>query len=130
VIARGVTDNADLLGGDLHHVAGVESVLDCRAACAAASKSGCAAFTLSKATGFCWLKNSSYTPAAQNRTKGLISGLMAPVPAVSAKLPAKPPAKAAASAGIVPPAKAAAAGGASAGSAPPAKAAALASAKR
>ena len=44
------------------------------------SQAGCAAFTLSKATGFCWLKNSSYTPAAQNRSKGLISGLMvAPV---------------------------------------------------
>ena len=47
--------------------------------------------TLTKATGFCWLKNSSYTAAAQNRSKGLISGRMASnMPAaVSAKLPPK-----------------------------------------
>ena len=59
-----------------HHVAGVETLADCRAACAAARAEGCAAFTLTKATGFCWLKNTSHTAAAQNRTKGLVSGLM------------------------------------------------------
>ena len=36
----------------------------------------CAGFTLSKANGFCWLKNSSYTRKQQNRSKGAISGLM------------------------------------------------------
>ena len=45
---------------------------------------------MTKATGFCWLKNSSYTAAAQNRSKGLISGRMpSNMPAASAKLPAK-----------------------------------------
>ena len=48
--------------------------------------------TLTKATGFCWLKNSSYTAAAQNRSKGLISGRMASdMPAASAKASAKVP---------------------------------------
>ena len=74
--APGVLENVDLRGGDVRHVAGIESVADCRAACAGATDFTCAGFTLSKANGFCWLKNSSYTRKPQNRSKGVISALM------------------------------------------------------
>lgn len=70
-------DNVDLLGGDERHVSGVESLAECRAVCARARDVACVAFTLSKATGFCWLKNASYVRAPQNRSKGLISGVLA-----------------------------------------------------
>ena len=36
----------------------------------------CAAWTLSKQSGLCWLKNASYARIEQNRSAGLISGLV------------------------------------------------------
>lgn len=72
-----VMDNVDFRGGDVRELAGVETVAECREACAtAAADLACAAWTLSKQSGLCWLKNASHVRIEQNRSAGLVSGLV------------------------------------------------------
>ena len=70
-------DNVDLRGGDVRELAGVETAAECREACAtAAADVACAGWTLSKRSSLCWLKNASYARIEQNRSAGLISGIV------------------------------------------------------
>ena len=101
-----VYDDTDLTGGDIRLASDIDSVLGCQAACAAlasdarasaaargrnASASAataaaaqaaarasapCVAWTLSKKSGLCFLKNASFVRVAANKTAGLISGVM------------------------------------------------------
>ncbi len=78
--AAHVFDDADLLGGDVHEVGGVHTLLECRAACQAyvAPPAGppCRAWTLSKESGRCWLKSSTVTRQPVSKAAGLISGVL------------------------------------------------------
>ena len=87
----GVLDDTDLAGGDLTELGSVESIADCRAACAAhdasatsvasnasraapAAAGACHAWTLSKETSICWLKTANVTRTPVPKSRALVSG--------------------------------------------------------